>query len=42
MYRIKQLLTLRAYYGQVAEALAIARALNKMTKASMSESVQIA
>lgn len=46
MYRIKQLfggsLTLRAYDGQVAEALAMARALNKMTKASMPESVRIA
>lgn len=46
MYRIKQLfgdlLTLRAYDGQVAEALAMARALNKMTKADMPESVRIA
>ena len=37
MYRIKQLfggsLTLRACDGQVADALAVARALNKMTKA---------
>lgn len=46
MYRIKQLfggsLTLRDYDGQVAEALAMARTLNKMTKAGMPESVRIA
>ncbi|MBS0857198.1 IS5 family transposase [Tatumella sp. JGM16] len=46
MYRIKQLLggslTLRDYDGQVAEALAMVRALNKMTKAGMPESVRIA
>jgi hypothetical protein len=36
MYRVKQLLgdslTLRDYDGQVAEAMAMVRALNKMTK----------
>lgn len=46
MYRIKQLfgdsLTLRVYDGQVTEALAMARALNKMTNACMPESVRIA
>lgn len=46
MYRIKQLLggslTLRDYDGQVAEALAMVRALNKMTKAGMPVSVRIA
>ncbi|PIJ26606.1 IS5 family transposase [Serratia sp. OSPLW9] len=46
MYRIKQLfggtLTLREYDGQVAEALAMVRALNKMIKAGMPESVRIA
>ena len=46
MYRTKQLfggsLTLRDYDGQVAEALAIVCALNKMTKAGMPESVRIA
>ncbi len=46
MYRIKQLfrdsLTLRARDGQVAEALPVARDLNKMTKADMPESVRIA
>ncbi|VCX04806.1 Putative transposase (identified by ISEscan HMM) [Escherichia coli] len=45
MYRVKQLfggsLTLRDYDGQVAEAMAV-RALNKMTKAGMPESVRIA
>lgn len=45
MYRVKQLLggslTLRDYDGQVAEALAMVRALNKMTKAGMPESVGI-
>ena len=35
-------LTLRDYDGQVAEALVMVRALNKMTKAGMSESVRIA
>lgn len=39
MYRVKQLfggtLTLRDYDGQVAEALAVVRALNKMTKAGI-------
>lgn len=35
-------LTLRNYDGQVAEALAMVRALNKMTKAGMPESVRIA
>lgn len=43
MYRIKQLfsvlLTLRDYDGQVAEALAMEHALNKMTKTGMSEAV---
>ncbi len=47
MYRVKQLfggsLTLRDYDGQVAEAMApYVRALNKMTKAGMPESVRIA
>lgn len=46
MYRIKQLfecsLTLRDYDGQVAEALAMVRALNRMTKTGMPESVRIA
>lgn len=46
MYRIKQLfgdsLTLRVYDGQVTEALAMARALSKMTNACMPESVRIA
>ena len=46
MYRLKQLfggsLTLRDYDGQVAEALAMVRALNKMTKAGMPDSVRIA
>ncbi|MFM2679438.1 IS5/IS1182 family transposase, partial [Klebsiella pneumoniae] len=46
MYRMKQLLgdslTLRDYDGQVAEAMALVRALNKMTKAGMPESVCIA
>ncbi|EKS7764879.1 IS5 family transposase [Edwardsiella ictaluri] len=46
MYRIKQLfggsLTLREYDAQVAEALAMVRALNKMTKAGMPESERIA
>ncbi|WGB09419.1 transposase (plasmid) [Escherichia coli] len=45
MYRVKQLfggsLTLRDYDGQVAEAMALVRALNKMTKAGMPESVRI-
>lgn len=45
MYRAKQLfggsLTLRDYDGQVAEGLAMVRALNKMTKAGMPESVRI-
>ncbi|OSK73052.1 hypothetical protein EADG_02551, partial [Escherichia coli E1114] len=44
--RVKQLfggsLTLRDYDGQVAEAMALVRALNKMTKAGMPESVRIA
>ncbi|EGH0606639.1 hypothetical protein ID263_004933 [Escherichia coli] len=34
-------LTLRDYDGQVAEAMAMVRALNKMTKAGMPESVRI-
>ncbi|SSH54917.1 transposase [Klebsiella pneumoniae] len=46
MYRVKQLLggslMLRDYDGQVAEAMAMVRALNKMTKAGMPESVRIA
>ncbi|HHL2184321.1 TPA: IS5 family transposase, partial [Escherichia coli] len=46
MYRMKQLLgdslTLRDYDGQVAEAMAMVRALNRMTKAGMPESVRIA
>ncbi len=46
MYRVKQLfggsLTLRDYDGKVAEALAMVRALNKMTKAGMPESIRIA
>lgn len=46
MYRVKQLfggsLTLRDYDAQVAEALAMLRALNKITKARMPESVRIA
>lgn len=45
-YRVKQLLggslTLRDYDGQVAEALEMVRALNKITKAGMPESVRIA
>ncbi len=45
MYRVKQLfggsLTLRVYHVQVAEALAMVRALNKMTKAGMPENVRI-
>ncbi|WP_423766745.1 hypothetical protein [Enterobacter hormaechei] len=35
-------LTLRDYDGRVAEAMATVRALNKMTKAGMPESVRIA
>ncbi|MER1354545.1 IS5/IS1182 family transposase, partial [Klebsiella pneumoniae] len=46
MYRMKQLLgdslTLRDYDGQVEEAMAMVRALNRMTKAGMPESVRIA
>lgn len=46
MYWIKQLfsgsLTLRDYDGQVAESMAMVRALNKMTKAGMPESIRIA
>ena len=46
MYRVKQLfggsLTLWDYDAQVAEALAMVRALNKITKAGMPESVRIA
>ncbi|STD29817.1 Uncharacterised protein [Edwardsiella tarda] len=45
MYRVKQLfegsLTQRDYDGQVAEAMAMVRSLNKMTKAGMPESVRI-
>ncbi len=44
MYRMTQLfsgsLTLRDYYGQAAEALVIVRALNKMAKAGMPESMR--
>ncbi len=46
MYRIKQLsggsLTLREYDGQVAEAMPVVRALNKMMKAGMPASERIA
>jgi hypothetical protein len=46
MYRVKhyigEALTLRDYDGQVAEALAMVRALNKMTTAGMPDSVHIA
>lgn len=46
MYRVKQLfgvsLTLRDYDGQVAEAMAMVHALNKITKAGMPERVHIA
>ncbi|MBZ6631203.1 transposase, partial [Klebsiella pneumoniae] len=46
MYRMKQSLgdslTLRDYDGQVEEAMAMVRALNRMTKAGMPESVRIA
>lgn len=46
MYRVKQLfggsLTLRGYDGQVAEALSMVPALNKMMKAGLPESVRIA
>ncbi len=46
MYRVKQLfrgsLTPRDYDCQVAEALAMVRALNKMTKAGMPENIRIA
>ncbi len=45
MYRIKHLvggsLTLRDYDDEVAEALAMARALNKMMTAGIPESVRI-
>ena len=45
-YRLKRLfggsLTLHYYNGQVPEAIAMVRALNKMTKAGMPESVRIA
>ncbi|NIH15694.1 MAG: IS5/IS1182 family transposase, partial [Serratia symbiotica] len=45
-YRVKQLfgghLSLRDYDGQVAEALAMICALNKMTLAGMPESVRLA
>ncbi|BCH43453.1 hypothetical protein KAM260_13440 [Klebsiella pneumoniae] len=34
--------TLRDYDGQVSEAMAMVRALNRMTKAGMPESVRIA
>ncbi len=39
---VRGALTLRDYDGQVAEAMALVRALNKMTKAGMPESVRIA
>lgn len=46
MYRVKQLfggsLTLRDYGVQVAEALVMVRALYKVAKAGMPESVRIA
>lgn len=46
MYRVKQLfgghLTLRDYDAQVGEAMAMIRAINKMTRAGMPESVRIA
>ena len=46
MYRVKQLfggdLTLRDYDAQVGEAMAMIRALNKMTSAGMPETVRIA
>ncbi len=46
MYRVKQLfggsLTPRDYDCQVAEALAMVRALNKMTKAGMPKNIRIA
>lgn len=46
MYRVKQVsggsLTLRDYDGQAAEAMVMVRALNKMTKDGMPESVRIA
>ena len=46
MYRVKQLfgghLTLRDYDAQVGETMAMIRALNKMTRAGMPESVRIA
>ncbi len=45
MYRVKQLfgghLTLRDYDAQVGEAMAMIRALNKMTRGGMPESVRI-
>lgn len=45
MYRVKQLfgghLTLRDYDAQVGEAMTMILALNKMTRAGMSESVRI-
>jgi len=45
MYWVKQLLggslTLRDYDGQVAESMAMVRALNKMTRSGMPESVRI-
>lgn len=45
MYRVKQWfggsLASRDYDGQVAETLAMVRALNKMAKAGMPESVRI-
>lgn len=45
MYRAKQLfvghLTLRDYDAQVGKAMAMIRALNKMTRAGMAESVRI-
>ncbi|CAI0845286.1 Uncharacterised protein [Serratia quinivorans] len=45
MYRVKQLLggylTLRDYDAQVGAAMTMIRALNKMTRAGMPESVRI-
>ncbi|WP_187514340.1 transposase, partial [Pantoea agglomerans] len=42
MYRVKQLFGVRDYDAQVGEAMAMIRALNKMTRAGMPESVRIA
>ena len=46
MYRVKRLfgcsLMLHAYDGQVAKAMTMVRALNKMTKAGIPESARVA